>query len=210
MAAFGRDVNLDPKEIPRMPMSQKKDCMAEIDKVRSANWIYSVVFSIGIFAFAMIYSLFSMVYTLKSRDLLVSINPVIMLIPFAVIIISLLAHSMSKFRVIMAVIVYFLSGVLTVCTGELINGWLVVPCLVGSVMYYGMFTLCDSYEALSKEEGFPEFFVLAENALAAKEIIERSKDEKESLNPLTEMAILAENKRREKEAEKAEEINSEE
>ncbi|MBQ8826219.1 MAG: hypothetical protein IJ007_03915 [Oscillospiraceae bacterium] len=202
MAAFGRDVNLNPNEIPRMPMAQKKDCMVEIDKVRSANWKYSVIFSVGIFAFVMCYSIISTMYTLKRRGLLTPINPVVMAIPFVIIIFSLLAHSMSKGRIILTVLVYLASGVAVVCTGELVNGWLVIPCLVGAVMYYGMFTLCDSYKALSKEDGFPEFFDLASDTSAAKEIIERNKNTDEPLNPLTEIAIIAEKNRQEKEQEK--------
>ena len=199
MAGFGRDVNLDPKEIPRMPMEQKRDCMAEIDKMRSVNWKYSVILEVWIFAFSMIYYVISTMYTLKSRSLLTPIDPVIMVIPFAVIISALLAHSMKKSRVILALLVYFASAILAVCTGELINGWLLLPCLAGMIMYYGLFTLCDSYKALSKEEGFPEFFDIASNTAAAKEIIERNKTKEEPLNPLTEIAILAEKKRQEKE-----------
>ena len=67
---FKKTINLDPKAIPEMNRDQKQDCMAEIDKYRKQAWVYSLVFGLGIFAFILIYSMLSLVYTLRFERLL--------------------------------------------------------------------------------------------------------------------------------------------
>lgn len=55
------------------------------------------------------------------------------------------------------------------------------------------------YDALSKQEGFPEFYKLEHGAALAREIIERSsKKEEKPLSPLTELAISAEKNKNKK------------
>ena len=201
MAGFKREVNLDPKEIPRMTMDQKQECMMEIDKTKSRTWKFSALFVVGVFAFFMIYSIISAMYTLKTLQLLPSVSPVLLAIPFITVIPALAAHSMNKGAVALSIAAYLAAAVIVILTGELINGWLALPCVIGAGMYYALFLLCDSYTALSKEEGFPDFFDIESGAAMAKEIIERNQKKEAPLNPLTERAINAEKLRLEKESE---------
>lgn len=199
MAGFNKDVNLDPRDIPRMPMDQKRDCMAEIEKMRSQSWIFSVVFCLGILAFFMIYGIISTMYTLNVRQVLPAVNPIIIVIPLTVFIASVFAHSMRRAAVVIAILAYIGCGLLAAATGEIVNGWLALPSIAGAIVYFRLSTVCGSYAALEKEEGFPDFFDIRSDSAKAAEIINRNKSEKEPLNPLTQIAIETEKRRAEKE-----------
>lgn len=201
MAGFTRDVNTNPAEIPRMPLEQKKECMTEIEKVRDKSWMFSVVYCLGIMAFFMVYGIISTMYTLKAVSVLPSVAPVMIIVPVMVFVPALLAHSMKKRFVILTALAYFAAGVISVITGEIVNGWVVLPSLIGSVVYFGLYTFCDSYQALEKEEGFPDFCDIRSQSAFAKEVIERNKKKEEPLNPLTELAIAAEKSRQKAETE---------
>lgn len=114
MDKFSKEVTLDPKEIPNMNMSQKQDCMAEIDKIRKTAWVYSWIFCLGVIAFIFIYSLIQMIYTLKYRGLLENINPFLILIPVAVFIPSIFAHMMNGKCIIWAYLTYLAAGLFTI------------------------------------------------------------------------------------------------
>lgn len=191
MDKFSKEVTLDPKEIPNMNMSQKQDCMAEIDKIRKTAWVYSWIFCLGVIAFIFIYSLIQMVYTLKYRGLLENINPFLILIPVAVFIPSIFAHMMNGKCIIWAYLTYLATGLFTIFTGSLLNAWVALFAFAGAVLYVRLSRVCDCYAALEKEEGFPEFCEITSDTAAAKAIIERSNKKEEPLNILTETAILA-------------------
>lgn len=196
---FKKTVNLDPKAIPEMNRDQKQDCMAEIDKYRKQAWTFSLVFGLGIFAFILIYSMLSLVYTLRFERLLPSVSAVMYFVPFIVVIPAVFAHMMNEWCVMLAIAGYLTSALLTIFTGELINMWTALFAIAGAVLYFRLFKVTGAYAALSKEEGFPDFFVIESGAADAKAIIERNKEKEEPLHPLTVIAIAAAEKEKAKE-----------
>lgn len=191
MPVFSKKLNLDPREIPHMDLGGKQECMTEIERRRKIAWVYSAIFCIGILLFIFVYAIISMMYMLRQNELAPSIAPFLFLIPALIFIPSFFAHSMNIKLIVCSYIAYILTGIYTIFTGELINAWIAPFALAGAIIYVRLSMVCDAYYALKKEKGFPDFCDITEtsSALAAIEKKEPQKDT--SLNPLTEIAILA-------------------
>lgn len=189
MPGFKKELNLDPREIPHMDLSGKQECMTEIERRRKQAWVYSALFCAGVLAFIFLYALFSMLFMLKRHELAPSVSKLLFLIPVFIFIPAIFAHSMNGKCIIWAYIAYLIVGLYTIFTGEFINAWIAPFAFAGAVIYVRLSRVCDTYYALEKEAGFPDFCDIREtsSALAALEKSEVSKDE--PLNPLTEIAI---------------------
>lgn len=200
MGRFVKKVNLDPKEIRYMTLADKQECMAEVDRRRKTAWLYSLFFCGGIMLFIMVYSLISAMYTLSVLKLLPEIGTLMFLVPVIVFVPSFFAHSMHGGSVVLTSVAYMLVGLYTIVTGSFVNAWIAPFAFAGAVVYFILSRTCDMYYALEKEEGFPEFCDIKCMSDSAREIIERHKDDAEpALHAMTEMAILAEKMRAEKE-----------
>lgn len=195
MDRFDKEINLDPKIVKELSLSQKQDCMTEINKRREQAWKFSVFFCLGVMAFIMVYYLFSTVYTLRFRGLLPNVSIVLFITPVFVFVPSFFAHFMNGKCVMWAFFAYVISGFAAIITSSFINAWITPFALAGAVLYVRLSHCCDMYNALSKEEGFPEFYEIESAAEEAKAIIERNNLPKEEpLNILTQAAIMAKDK----------------
>lgn len=195
MDRFDKEINLDPKIVKELSLSQKQDCMTEINKRREQAWKFSVFFCLGVMAFIMVYYLFSTVYTLRFRGLLPNVSIVLFITPVFVFVPSFFAHFMNGKCVMWAFFAYVISGFAAIVTSSFINAWITPFALAGAVLYVRLSHCCDMYNALSKEEGFPEFYEIESAAEEAKAIIERNNRPKEEpLNILTQTAIMAKDK----------------
>lgn len=195
MDRFDKEINLDPKIVKELSLSQKQECMAEINKRREQAWKFSVFFCLGVMAFIMVYYLFSTVYTLRFRGLLPNVSIVLFITPVFVFVPSFFAHFMNGKCVMWAFFAYVISGFAAIITSSFINAWITPFALAGAVLYVRLSHCCDMYNALSKEEGFPEFYEIESAAEEAKAIIERNNRPKEEpLNILTQAAIMAKDK----------------
>lgn len=195
MDRFDKEINLDPKIVKELSLSQKQDCMTEINKRREQAWKFSVFFCLGVMAFIMVYYLFSTVYTLRFRGLLPNVSIVLFITPVFVFVPSFFAHFMNGKCVMWAFFAYVISGFAAIITSSFINAWITPFALAGAVLYVRLSHCCDMYNALSKEEGFPEFYEIESAAEEAKAIIERNNRPKEEpLNILTQAAIMAKDK----------------
>lgn len=195
MDRFDKEINLDPKIVKELSLSQKQDCMTEINKRREQAWKFSVFFCLGVMAFIMVYYLFSTVYTLRFRGLLPNVSIVLFITPVFVFVPSFFAHFMNGKCVMWAFFAYVISSFAAIITSSFINAWITPFAIVGAVLYVRLSHCCDMYNALSKEEGFPEFYEIESAAEEAKAIIERNNRPKEEpLNILTQTAIMAKDK----------------
>lgn len=200
MGRFVKKVNLDPKEIRYMTLADKQECMAEVDRRRKTAWLYSLFFCGGIMLYIMVYSIVSAMYTLSAMKLLPQIGILMFLVPVIVFVPSFFAHSMHGGSIVLTCVAYMLTGLYTIVTGSFVNAWIAPFAFAGAVVYFMLSRTCDMYYALEKEEGFPEFCDIKCMSDSARDIIERHKDKAEpALHAMTEMAILAEKMRAEKE-----------
>ncbi len=191
MPKFKKEVNLDPRSIKEMSLAQKQDCMTEIESRRSLAWKYSVIFCLGTMIFVFVYAMVSLVFTMRFQKMLESVHPLFFLIPVFVFAPSFFAHSMNGGCVLWAVLTYMLIGFLTIISGSWVNAWVAPFALAGAVIYVRMSRACEAYDALSKEDGFPEFCAIESKSEFAREIIERNAAKEKPLDPLTEAAISA-------------------
>lgn len=192
MARFEKEFNFDPNEVKGMSVEQKQDCIAEIDRRRDYAWKYSVGFCLLVMLFMLIYSIISTVYTLRFHGLLESVSVVMFVTPIFVFVPSFFAHFMNGKCVMWAFFAYAITGLAVIFTGSAVNAWAAPFAFVGAVMYARLSRCCDIYQALSKEEGFPEFFNIEECVPEAKAVIERNEKKEEApLNFLTQAAIIA-------------------
>lgn len=199
MAGFKKTINLDSSMINGMTPEQKRECVTEIERRRKTAWRYSCIFCIGLMAYIFLYDLLSVMYSISAQRTVVQLSGFMYLIPVIVAAPSFFAHMMNGKWVLAAVLAYMLSILGTAITGEWLN-FIIAPFLVvGAVLYFRLSSCCEMYDALSKQEGFPEFYTLEHGAALAREIIERSsKKEEKSLSPLTELAISAEKNKNKK------------
>lgn len=191
MDKFVKEVTLDPKEIPNMTLDQKQDCMAEVDKRRKQAWLFSVFFSLGVIVFILIYSIISVVFTLKYHSLPVAVDKLLIIIPAFIFIPAFFAHNMNSKCVMWTFFAYVIVGCYCIFTGQLINAWISPFAFAGMGLYIRMSRICDTYYALEKEDGFPEFCDIEVNAAAAKAVLQKKEEKGESLNFLTDAAIMA-------------------
>lgn len=191
MDRFDKQINLDPKIIKELSLSQKQECMTEINKRREQAWKFSLFFCLGVMAFIMVYYLISMVYTLRFRGLLPNISIVLFIMPVFVFIPSFFAHFMNGKCIMWAFVAYVISCVAAIVTSSFINAWTAPFAFAGAVLYVRLSRCCDMYEALSKEKEFPDFCEIESGVVEAKAIIERnSRPKEEPLNILTQAAIM--------------------
>lgn len=190
MAGFKKDINLDPTMVAGMTLDQKRECMSEVERIRTSAWKYSCFFSLGVMLYIFIYDLLSMIYSLSALKVVGQLSGFMYILPVIVMIPSFLAHSMDKKWVIAAILAYFISVFAIILTGKWINIAAAPFAFVGAVLYYRLSGICKMYSVLSKQEGFPEFYSFEHGAAMAKEIIERnSKEPEKELSPLTKIAI---------------------
>ena len=192
MAGFRKDINLDPTMVAGMTLDQKRECMSEVERIRTSAWKYSCFFSLGIMVYIFVYDLLAMLYSLSVFRAVGQLSGLMYLLPFIVMIPSFFAHSMNGKWVVATVLAYMLSAFGIIVTGEWINIVAAPFAIVGAVVYWRLSGCCDIYAVLSKQEGFPEFYSFEHGAAMAREIIERnSKSHEKELSPLTKMAIEA-------------------
>ncbi len=191
MAKFKKELNLDPYELKRAPLQYKKECLQEIEKYQKTAFWFTVLYSVGILLYIGVYSLIVMYLTLTNVKEYPNLSPWLLLIPFVTVVPSIIGSSMNKVAIIITIILYFAAGAAVTLIGGIINGWIILPSIVGIVIYYMLFMLLSSYNVLKNSEGFP-YFIDAETmqmqgltALSKKEETEKE----ETLSLLTQNAI---------------------
>lgn len=190
MAGFNKSINLDPTMVGGMSLDQKRECMSEIERRRTAAWKYSCVFSIVLMVYIFGYDLLSVMYSLKMMQKVPQISGFMYLVPIIVMIPSFFAHSMNGKWVLVTVLAYMFSAFGVIITASWLNAAAAPFLIAGAFIAYRVSSCCEMYEVLSKQEGFPEFYSFEHGTAMAKEIIERNAKPKEKeLSPLTKAAI---------------------
>ncbi len=182
-------INLNPDEIRFADLRQKKLCLMQIEKIRKAALLYAVIFCIGVAAYVCVYSFTGLSLTLMNNKLYPSLNLLMYIVPFIVIIPSYFAVNMSKYALPLAVLAYFVVGIFLLFTAELINAWVVIPAGVGIYFYVRLWNVYDSYIELKNQEGFPYFTNQDEMRLEAGVALTENIEKEPQLNLLTEIAI---------------------
>ena len=171
---FDKVLSFDPKNIKDMSMSQKREIIDEIEARKSFSMKYSGFFVIGVIAYFFLNSMIA--FWSFMRDLVLSefINPAIIAMVGPILLCSLFACTIKKSLMIITLLLYAVIGTVAVFTGD----YIIIPfAFFGCFVYYRLMEICEAYNTLSKEKGFPDFHELSSDLLRDTKKSEKDKDE---------------------------------
>ena len=155
MSKFRLEINVEPKDIPKLDDSHKRDCADAMTNVINQVFKYTIVFSIVVMAFFGAYSLFGFTYLMRMEKMLPEINLFIPLLALAVFLLEFIAGTMNKAALIIEVILNLLlifASILIIPTV-----WIAPFALYAAVIHIKLITFIPFYKAISEQEGYPEF-----------------------------------------------------
>lgn len=167
MSRFRFEINVEPKDIPNLDDSHKRDCADALKKVINHVFKYTVIFSVAVMAFFGLYSLFGFTYLLRMEKMLPQINLFMPLLALAAFILEFIAGTMNKPALIIEVIL----DVLLIFSAVLIipTVWVVPFAAYAVFLHIKLISLLPFHKILSEQEGYPEFTPLpARNEIVSK------------------------------------------
>ncbi len=155
MSRFRFEINVEPKDIPNLDDSHKRDCADALKKVINHVFKYTIIFSIAVMAFFGLYSLFGFTYLLRMEKMLPQINLFMPLLALAAFILEFIAGTMNKPALVIEVIL----NVLLIFSAILIipTVWIAPFALYAAVLHIKLITFIPFHKTLSEQEGYPEF-----------------------------------------------------
>lgn len=205
---FSKQVNLEPSLLKEMDLKQKRDCMDEINKRIKTSWYFSSVTSLVIMIFIVIYTLVAMVYTLRTKKLLDTLDIALFIAPLIIFVPAFFANMMKYWAIIASMVAYSAVALYFIVLAKYIELWVAPAAIAGVFFTYRLLRCYDMYKALCKEPLYPDFCELKDNAEAVSAALKEKEKPAEPLNILTETAIMAAKHAKDKEAQSRED-NSE-
>ncbi|MDE7278999.1 MAG: hypothetical protein K2N26_04650, partial [Oscillospiraceae bacterium] len=108
MSKFQFEINVEPKDIPNLDDSHKRDCADAMNKVINQVFKYTLIYSIAVMAFFGAYSLFGFTYLLRMEKMLPQVNLFVPMLALAVFLLEFIAGTMNKAALIIEVILNIL------------------------------------------------------------------------------------------------------
>lgn len=155
MSKFQFEINVEPKDIPNLDDSHKRDCADAMKKVIDHVFKYTLIFSAAVMAFFGAYSLFGFTYLLRMEKMLPQINLFIPLLALAAFLLEFIAGTMNKSALIIEVILNILLIFASILIFPTI--WIAPFALYGALIHIKLVTFIPFHKAISEQEGYPEF-----------------------------------------------------
>lgn len=155
MSKFQFEINVEPKDIPNLDDSHKRDCADAMKKVIDHVFKYTLIFSAAVMAFFGAYSLFGFTYLLRMEKMLPQINLFIPLLALAAFLLEFIAGTMNKSALIIEVILNILLIFASILIFPTI--WIAPFALYGALIHIKLVTFMPFHKAISEQEGYPEF-----------------------------------------------------
>ncbi len=155
MSRFRFEINVEPKDIPNLDDSHKRDCADALKNVINHVFKYTLIFSVAVMAFFGLYSLFGFTYLMRMEKMLPQINLFLPLLALAAFILEFIAGTMNKPALVIEVILNILlifSAILIIPTV-----WIVPFALYAAVIHIKLITFIPFHRTLSEQAGYPEF-----------------------------------------------------
>lgn len=172
MARFHFKIDVEPKDIPNLDDSHKRDCNDMLTSVINSTFKYTLIFSIGAVAFFAAFSLFSFTFYMRMGTLLPQITPAVPIICTIVFLLAFIAGTMNAPAMVIetllcaALIFIFMINWPTI--------WLMPFAIYATIVNLKLITLIPIHKALSAEPGYPEF-----TSLPTKEEVAAAKNNKQ-------------------------------
>ncbi|MDE5992536.1 MAG: hypothetical protein K2G87_05745 [Oscillospiraceae bacterium] len=155
MSKFRFEINVEPKDIPRLDDAHKRDCADALKRVIEQVFKYTLIYSIGVMAFFGAYSLFSFTYLMRMDKMLPQINLFMPLLALAVFILEFIAGTMNKAALIIEVILNLL--LIFAVIPQLQTVWIAPFALYAAFIHIKLITFIPFHKAISEQPGYPEF-----------------------------------------------------
>lgn len=155
MSKFQFEINVEPKDIPKLDDSHKRDCADAMKKVINQVFKYTLIFSAAVMAFFGAYSLFGFTYLLRMEKMLPQINLFIPLLALAAFLLEFIAGTMNKAALVIEVIL----NILLIFASLLIipTVWIIPFALYAAVIHIKLISFIPFHKTISEQEGYPEF-----------------------------------------------------
>lgn len=180
MSKFRFEINVEPKDIPNLDDSHKRDCADAMTKVINQVFKYTLIFSAAVMAFFGAYSLFGFTYLMRMEKMLPQINLFLPLLAFVVFLLEFVAGTMNKAALIIEVILNLLlifASILIIPTV-----WIAPFALYAAVIHIKLITFIPFHKTISEQEGYPEFTPLPTKDEIIIKKPEADPDDKEELS----------------------------
>lgn len=155
MSKFRFEINVEPKDIPKLDDAHKRDCADALTNVINQVFKYTLIYSVGVMAFFGAYSLFGFTYLMRMEKMLPQINLLVPLLALAVFIIEFIAGTMNKAALIIEVILNL--ALIFAAVPQLQTVWVAPFALYAAVIHIKLITFIPFYKAISEQPGYPEF-----------------------------------------------------
>lgn len=158
MADFKLKIDVDPKDIPALDDSHKRDCADALSGEINRAFKYSLIFSVTVMAFFAVYAFFSFIWLLRMQTKLPQLSPYIPLAAAAICIFGFFLGTMNRGVLILEVLFHIVAAAAAVIHPQSI---LAAPfALYGAFLHIKLLTLFPTYKAISEQPGYPEFMQL--------------------------------------------------
>ncbi|MGN0675821.1 MAG: hypothetical protein ACI4KG_08705 [Oscillospiraceae bacterium] len=155
MGKFRLQIDVEPKDIPSLDDSHKRDCADSINGVINHTFKYTLFLSLGVMAFFGAYSLFGFTYLMRMEKVLPQLSVVMPLICLAIFLLEFISGAMHKWAIITEILLH--AALIFTVMMKLQTVWIIPFAIYGVVVHLKLLTLTPLYKVLSEQKGFPEF-----------------------------------------------------
>lgn len=155
MSKFRFEINVEPKDIPKLDDAHKRDCADALRKVIEQVFKYTLFYSVGVMAFFGAYSLFGVTYLMRMEKMLPQISILMPLLALAVFFLEFVAGTMNKPALIIEVILNIL--LIFAVIPKLQTVWIAPFALYAVVVHIKLITFIPFHKVISEQPGYPEF-----------------------------------------------------
>ncbi len=169
MGRFKKILSFKPGDIHSMSMRQKRECMNEINRRRDKAVKFSAFYSIAVFIFAGIKSLYNFIFLLRDETVLENISPLLLLFAVVLMAVSFFACMLKRALITTTMVFYAAFAVYLILSGG-VSIILAPFSLFGTAVYFWLLGVYDADVTLKNEPGYPDFLELS------KDMLQKEKD----------------------------------
>lgn len=155
MARFRFQIDVEPKDIPQLDDSHKRDCADVLTGIINSVLKYTLIMSVCVVAFFALYSFFSFIYYMRMYELLPQMPFLLPILGIVIFVMEFISGTMQRWAIILEILLH---GVLLFISATNVYTLIIIPFVIyGIVQHFKLITLVPVYKILSQQKGFPEF-----------------------------------------------------
>lgn len=181
MSKFRFEINVEPKDIPKLDDAHKRDCADALTKAVEQVFKYTLIYSVGVMAFFGAYSLFGFTYLMRMGKMLPQIGILMPLLALAVFLLEFVAGTMNKAALVIEVILNL--ALIFAVIPQLQTVWIAPFALYAAVVHIKLVSFIPFHKVISEQPGYPEFTLLpTKDEIVIKKETDTSEENSESVS----------------------------